>query len=318
MSEINLPFRKNKEYRDFIHRNKTYIEEKLNVKLNLDNDKIKFEGKASDVKYAEDFFENVFSTIDKGNEISEKTFLNMISHLESSEKEKVEKLVKNYRLSIYRNKTIQPKTENQANYIKSIRENTIVFAIGPAGTGKTFLAMAYALSSLSKKEFSRIILTRPVVEAGESLGYLPGDMIQKVNPYLRPLYDALFELTDPMKAKALLEDNIIEIAPLAYMRGRTLSDAFIILDEAQNTTYSQMKMFLTRIGFNSKAVITGDITQIDLPKTQNSGLIKAIRILKNIDDIMFIHFDEKDVVRHPLVKKIIKAYEKYEKEREKK
>ncbi len=314
MSEINLPFVEEDKYKNFIQNSINEIEKKFDVKLEIKDNKIKFKGSPADVKSAEDFFNSMFIMIEKGNSISEKTFKNLLKHKSNSEKEKIEKLAKNHVLSIYGKKRIKPKTENQALYIKAIRENTVVFSIGPAGTGKTFLAMAYALSSLSKKEFSRIILTRPVVEAGESLGYLPGDMIQKVNPYLRPLYDALFELTDPMKAKSLLEDDIIEIAPLAYMRGRTLNDAFIILDEAQNTTYSQMKMFLTRIGFNSKAVITGDITQIDLPKKKSSGLVKAQKILENIDGIKFVYFNEKDVVRHPLVKKIIKAFENYEKE----
>jgi len=207
-------------------------------------------------------------------------------------------------------KVIIPKSLQQKLYIDSIRENDIVFGIGPAGTGKTYLAMAMAITFLLKKKVERIVLTRPAVEAGERLGFLPGDLEQKVNPYLRPLYDALYDMLDHDYVLKLLSRDSIEVAPLAFMRGRTLNDAFIILDEAQNTTSEQMKMFLTRLGFNSKAVITGDITQTDLPSTTRSGLIEASGILKNIKDISFIYFSEDDVVRHKLVSKIIRAYER--------
>ncbi len=201
----------------------------------------------------------------------------------------------------------------QGQYIEAMRNYDIVIGIGPAGTGKTYLAMAMAINALLKKQVSRIVLARPAVEAGEKLGFLPGDMYEKVNPYLRPLYDALFDMIEAEKAGKFIERGVIEIAPLAFMRGRTLNDSFIILDEAQNTTSEQMKMYLTRLGFNSKTVITGDITQIDLPSGKLSGLIEAEKILNNIEGIKVIYFSEKDVVRHKLVQEIVKAYERYEK-----
>ena len=219
-------------------------------------------------------------------------------------------------LVTHRKKAIVPKTSSQKAYVKAIKENDIVFGIGPAGTGKTYLAMAMALKYLKDNQISKIILTRPAVEAGEKLGFLPGSIAEKVHPYLTPLYDALYDMVDFDKANYLLERGVIEIAPLAFMRGRTLNDAFIILDEAQNTTREQMKMFLTRIGFGSKAVITGDITQIDLPKKRDSGLIDAMKVLKGIEGIGFVEFRKEDVVRHPIVQKIIQAYERFE-EREK-
>lgn len=207
---------------------------------------------------------------------------------------------------------IFPRSDVQKNYIEAIQRYDMVIGIGPAGTGKTYLAMAMAINAFLKKEVSRIILARPAVEAGERLGFLPGDIYEKVNPYLRPLYDALFDMMEAEKAHKLIERGIIEIAPLAFMRGRTLNDSFVILDEAQNTTSEQMKMYLTRLGFNSKTVITGDITQVDLPTGKASGLIEAEKILKGIKGVSFIYFTEKDVVRHKLVQQIIKAYEKFE------
>ncbi|QIQ20280.1 PhoH family protein [Zophobihabitans entericus] len=212
---------------------------------------------------------------------------------------------------------IKPRTPNQAQYIANILDNDIAFGIGPAGTGKTYLAVAAAVDALEKQNVRRILLTRPAVEAGEKLGFLPGDLSQKVDPYLRPLYDALFEMLGFEKVEKLIEKSVIEIAPLAYMRGRTLNDAFIILDESQNTTIEQMKMFLTRIGFNSKAVITGDITQVDLPRNQKSGLRHAIEVLTNVEDISFNFFHSEDVVRHPVVARIVNAYEKWEQEDQK-
>jgi len=207
---------------------------------------------------------------------------------------------------------VAPKNETQRIYIEAIRQYDIVFGIGPAGTGKTYLAMATAVSALLRREVSRIILVRPAVEAGEKLGFLPGDLYEKINPYLRPLYDALYDMIESEKANKLIERGDIEIAPLAFMRGRTLNDSFIILDEAQNTTSEQMKMFLTRLGFNSKTVITGDITQVDLPSGRGSGLIEVQKILEGIEDIRFVYFTNKDVVRHKLVQQIIKAYERHE------
>ncbi len=209
---------------------------------------------------------------------------------------------------------IVPKTETQREYIESIRTHDIVIGIGPAGTGKTYLAMAMAVNAFLKKEVNRIVLARPAVEAGEKLGFLPGDIEEKVSPYLRPLYDALFDMMEPEKVAKYIERGIIEIAPLAFMRGRTLNDSFIILDEAQNTTSEQMKMYLTRLGFNSKTVITGDITQIDLPPGKISGLVEAEKILKGIEGIKFVYFSEKDVVRHRLVQEIVRAYERYERQ----
>ena len=209
-----------------------------------------------------------------------------------------------------RKKVISPKSLAQKTYIDAIRGNDVVFGIGPAGTGKTYLAMAMAVSFLMKKEVSRIVLVRPAVEAGEKLGFLPGDIAEKVNPYLRPLYDALFDMMDFEKGQAMIEKGVVEVAPLAFMRGRTLNDAFVILDEAQNTTAEQMKMFLTRLGFGSRAVITGDITQVDLPAGRLSGLVQAAEVLKNLESIHFNYFTDRDVVRHPIVQTIVKAYER--------
>jgi phosphate starvation-inducible PhoH-like protein len=232
---------------------------------------------------------------------------------ETSEVEGTDEVI----LVTHRKKAIVPKTPSQKRYVKAIKENDIVFGIGPAGTGKTYLAMAMALRYLKDNKISKIILTRPAVEAGEKLGFLPGGIAEKVHPYLTPLYDALYDMVDFDKANYLLEKGVIEIAPLAFMRGRTLNDAFIILDEAQNTTKEQMKMFLTRIGFGSKAVITGDITQIDLPKKKESGLVEAMTVLKGIEGIDFVEFKKEDVVRHPIVQKIIQAYERFEEQKEK-
>jgi phosphate starvation-inducible PhoH-like protein len=206
---------------------------------------------------------------------------------------------------------VLPKSVNQRRYLEAIDTHDVVFGIGPAGTGKTYLAMAQAVAYLLAKRVNRIILARPAVEAGEKLGFLPGDLQEKVNPYLRPLYDALYDMLDVERAERLVERGTVEVAPIAFMRGRTLNDAFVILDEAQNTTSEQMKMFLTRLGFGSKAVITGDITQIDLPTGRTSGLVEAMKVVRNVEGISFIHFDERDVVRHQLVQQIVKAYESY-------
>ena len=224
---------------------------------------------------------------------------------------KESKLAKDVICFTHKGKPLKPKTLGQKEYVKSIRENDIVFGIGPAGTGKTYIAVAMAINAFKNKEVSKIILARPAVEAGERLGFLPGDLQSKIDPYLRPLYDALYELMGAESFARNMERGVIEIAPLAYMRGRTLDDSFIILDEAQNTTPEQMKMFLTRLGFGSKIIITGDVTQIDLPDNKKSGLLEAMKVLKNIDDIGIVRFSEKDVVRHKLVQDIVKAYDKY-------
>ncbi len=240
-----------------------------------------------------------------------KDFLEKVEGQERTEEEEEVVLV------THRRRTIAPRTKTQKRYIEAIRKNDVVFGVGPAGTGKTYLAMAMALSHLKEQKVNKIILTRPAVEAGEKLGFLPGTIAEKVDPYLRPLYDALYDMVDYDKAMYMLERNIIEIAPLAFMRGRTLNDAFIILDEAQNATREQMKMFLTRIGFGSKVVVTGDITQIDLPKKEHSGLVEALRILKGIEGIDFVWFSQDDVVRHPIVARIISAYEAHERDTDK-
>lgn len=219
------------------------------------------------------------------------------------------KIFRDELFAVSHRKTLTPRSLAQRAYFSAVRENDMTFALGPAGTGKTYLAVAMAVHALTRKEVKRIILTRPAVEAGEKLGFLPGDLVDKVNPYLRPLYDALYEMLDHAKVIEMIEENVIEIAPLAFMRGRTLNDAFIILDEAQNTTSEQMKMFITRMGFGSKVVVTGDITQIDIPDKHRSGLVNAAKILKGVEGISFIRFDERDVVRHPLVSRIVHAYD---------
>ncbi len=260
----------------------------------------------------------VASYFEGGHHLSPQDVRNLAVGYKNEIEKPEEKIVGNHEtiLFTHRKKPIMAKTPSQKIYIETIKKNDITFGVGPAGTGKTYLAMAMAVSYLKQQKVSRIILTRPAVEAGEKLGFLPGTLTEKVDPYLRPLYDALYEMVDPDKIKDMLEKNIIEIAPLAFMRGRTLNDAFIILDEAQNTTKEQMKMFLTRIGFGSKAVITGDITQIDLPKVSQSGLIEALKVLEKVKGIGICRFSEKDVVRHPVVQRIITAYDRYERENE--
>lgn len=256
--------------------------------------------------------------INKGESINSQSLNYVISLVKDGNEDKLSEISGDCICITTKGRPVKPKTLGQKKYIDAIKQNTIVFGVGPAGTGKTYLAVAMAVNAFRAKEITRIILTRPAVEAGEKLGFLPGDLQQKVDPYLRPLYDALFDMLGAESFQKYQEKGNIEVAPLAYMRGRTLDDSFIILDEAQNTTPEQMKMFLTRLGFNSKIVVTGDITQIDLPDGKKSGLVEATKILKNVDDIQTVRFCEKDVVRHRLVMDIIKAYEKNEEARKRK
>ena len=288
------------------------IERELGVKIISRDSALKIEGDEENTVLAEKVLTQLLMLAGKGETLTEQNIIYTISMV----KDGMENHLSTYGDDIVcissKGKPIKAKTVGQKAYVDAIAENTVTFGIGPAGTGKTYLAVAMAVKAFRNKEVNRIILTRPAVEAGEKLGFLPGDLQTKIDPYLRPLYDALFEMLGAENYQKHIERGSIEIAPLAYMRGRTLDDAFIILDEAQNTTPQQMKMFLTRIGFGSKAVVTGDITQIDLPGGVFSGLKDAMRVLKNIDGINFSRFSEKDVVRHPLVQKIIKAYEKSE------
>ncbi|WP_283610771.1 PhoH family protein [Faecalispora anaeroviscerum] len=276
---------------------------------------IKVSGEPENVGKTVRVIESLLSLINRGEALSEQNVRYCISLINDGSEEKIETLAGDCICITSKGKPVKPKTLGQKNYCNQIRQNTITIGVGPAGTGKTYLAVAMAVTAFRAQEVNRIILTRPAVEAGEKLGFLPGDLQQKVDPYLRPLYDALFDMLGAETYQKYLERGNIEVAPLAYMRGRTLDDSFIILDEAQNTSPEQMKMFLTRLGFNSKMVITGDVTQIDLPDGKRSGLKDVMRILKNIDDIAQVRFSEKDVVRHRLVQDIIKAYEKNEESR---
>ena len=285
------------------------IERIFDIKLHTRGNKITLQGQPQNLDNAEKFTNQIYELIKKGYNL-EPGDIELASRIILSDKHSLEDIFLDTICVSTRKRIIAPKSLAQKHYIDSIRKNDVVFGIGPAGTGKTYLVMALAVSAFLNHQFSRIILTRPAVEAGEKLGFLPGDLSQKVDPYLRPLFDALYEMMDYDKVSRLIEKGAIEIAPLAFMRGRTLNDAFIILDEAQNTTSLQMKMFLTRLGFNSKAVITGDVTQIDLEKNTVSGLIHSENILKNIPKLDFVYFSNRDVVRHPIIKKIIEAYEK--------
>ncbi|ABY95021.1 phosphate starvation-inducible protein PhoH [Thermoanaerobacter thermohydrosulfuricus] len=292
------------------------IEEGLDVKIVLRGGIIKITGEEKNVESANKLFNKLMGMIEKGDVITTQNVLYTMNMIEAGEEEKLKSLMSDIVCITARGKQIRCKTYGQMRYVEAIRKNQIVFGIGPAGTGKTYLAMAMAITAMKNKEVGRIILTRPAVEAGEKLGFLPGDLQEKVDPYLRPLYDALYDILGAEVFQKYMEKGLIEVAPLAYMRGRTLDDSFIILDEAQNTTPEQMKMFLTRIGFGSKAVITGDVTQIDLPRGKKSGLKEVMEILKGIEGIEFVMLSEEDVIRHPLVAKIIKAYEIYEKNME--
>jgi phosphate starvation-inducible protein PhoH and related proteins len=287
------------------------LEAQFNVQIRTTPNEMIVEGERGDVDRAEKVLGQLASMMDDGYKLGKgdvKTAAQLVSQDENVE-------LSDYFLKgaprTSGKRQVMPKSVNQRKYLEAIDQHDIVFGIGPAGTGKTYLAMAQAVSYLLAKRISRIILARPAVEAGEKLGFLPGDLQEKVNPYLRPLYDALYDMLDVERAERLIERGTVEVAPIAFMRGRTLNDAFVILDEAQNTTSEQMKMFLTRLGFGSKAVITGDITQIDLPTGRTSGLVEAMKVVGNIEGIAFIRFDEKDVVRHSLVQQIVKAYDVY-------
>ena len=283
-----------------------HIRENFNVIINVYSDKIAVSG--ADEKIVEEYIKSLYKLYENKIYVKEEEILAGFEKIRD-ENFNFDFLMEKSNKLYFNGKLLKPKGRNQKEYIDAIEKNEISFGVGPAGTGKTYLAVAMAVHYFNERRIERIILTRPAVEAGESLGYLPGDLKEKIDPYLRPLYDALFELMGYEKVQKNIEKGLIEIAPLAYMRGRTLNNSFIILDEAQNTTLTQMKMFLTRFGFNSKAVITGDITQIDLKKGEKSGLIQAVHILKNIKGIHISEFKKEDVVRHRIVKEIIKAYE---------
>ena len=291
------------------------IEKSLNVDVLLREGNIVLIGQSKNVEKTIEFINELYKNFKIGKTLDKQSISYAIQLLNEGNKEQIEELEDTIVVT-RKGREVKPKTIGQKHYINLIRKNDITLGVGPAGTGKTYLAVAMAVRAFKKDEISRIILTRPAVEAGESLGFLPGDMKDKVDPYLRPLYDALFDMLGDEKCAKYIERGIIEVAPLAFMRGRTLDNAFIILDEAQNTTPEQMKMFLTRLGFGSKAVVTGDLTQIDLPNKYKSGLIQAMDVLEDVNGVGINKFTEKDVVRHELVQRIIKAYEKFDEEQE--
>jgi len=288
------------------------IEKEFSVNVISRGSEIKITGEAENVAKASRAINGLLTLVNKGEILSDQNVRYVLSLVNDGNEDKLTTMVGDCICITSKGRPVKAKTLGQKKYIEAMKENTITLAAGPAGTGKTYLAVAMAVTAFRSKEVNRIVLTRPAVEAGEKLGFLPGDLQQKVDPYLRPLYDALFDMLGAESFQKYQERGSIEVAPLAYMRGRTLDDSFIILDEAQNTTGEQMKMFLTRLGFNSKMVVTGDVTQIDLPAGKKSGLVEAMRVLKNIDGIGIATFNEKDVVRHKLVQDIVRAYEKKE------
>jgi phosphate starvation-inducible PhoH-like protein len=287
------------------------LEDSFNISIDLRSNSIDLEGAPRDVARAEQVFADYESLQRSGFTFNNGDLNSMVRVLTTDPNATLRGLAEAGRQRSFGRRTVQPKSGNQRRYLDAIENHDMVFGIGPAGTGKTYLAVAMAISALLAKRVNRIILARPAVEAGERLGFLPGTLQDKIDPYLRPLYDALYDMLDPEKVDRYLEKSVIEIAPIAFMRGRTLNDSFVILDEAQNTTSEQMKMFVTRLGFNSKAVITGDVTQIDLPNARRSGLLEAIDVLKSVEGLAFVHFDEGDVVRHHLVQRIVRAYDEH-------
>src|SRR5918997_939677 len=311
LKKIELPPRGIETLFGVHDQNIKYLESLLDVRVNARGQDLSIDGDPKDVAVAERIVEEFAALFQEGKTFTDRELREAFAQIAEDRAYSLRDYFTKARFNPAGKKQVAPKSGNQRRYIEAIQANDIVFGIGPAGTGKSYLAVAMAVQALTQKQVSRIVLARPAVEAGERLGFLPGDLQEKVDPYLRPLYDALFDLMDPERVGKLLEKRIIEVAPLAFMRGRTLADAFIILDEAQNTTSEQMKMFLTRIGFGSKAVITGDVTQIDLPTGKRSGLVEAERVLSGVEDIEFIYFTEKDVVRHRLVQMIVRAYEEH-------
>ena len=316
MKQIELPPRGLETLFGVHDQNIKYLESLLDIQINARGHNLTVSGEPKDVATTEQILQDFADLFAEGRQFTDRELREAFAQIAEDRAYSLRDYFTRSRFSPAGKKQVAPKSAMQRRYIETIQQKDIVFGIGPAGTGKTYLGVAMAVQSLMQKQVNRIVLARPAVEAGEKLGFLPGDLQEKVDPYLRPLYDALFDLVDYERVTRLLEKRVIEIAPLAFMRGRTLSDAFVILDEAQNTTSEQMKMFLTRIGFSSKAVITGDVTQIDLPTGKRSGLVEAERVLAGIDGIEFIYFSEKDVVRHKLVQMIIKAYETHTKKSE--
>ncbi|MFP5261180.1 MAG: PhoH family protein [Blastocatellia bacterium] len=313
MKKVNLPEEAVRSLFGPYDENIKYLESLIGVRVNLRGNELNIEGDQRDIDLVEKILDDYSALFDEGRRMSSEELKSAFKQIAEDRAYTLRDYFTKTRLNPTGKKQVTARSVNQRRYIEAIEKNDIVFGIGVAGTGKTYLAVAMAVQALMQKRVNRIVLARPAVEAGEKLGFLPGDLQDKVDPYLRPLYDALFDLVDYEKVSRLLEKRVIEVAPLAFMRGRTLADAFIILDEAQNTTSEQMKMFLTRIGFGSKAIITGDLTQIDLPAGRRSGLVEAQRVVGNIEGIEFIYFNEKDVVRHHLVQMIVQAYDQHTK-----
>ena len=316
MKKIELPPRGIETLFGVHDQNIKHLESLLDVRINARGQDLTVDGDPKDVETVERILEDFADLFTEGKTFTDKELREAFTQIAEDRAYSLRDYFTKARFSPAGKKLVAPKSATQRRYIEAIQDKDVVFGIGVAGTGKTYLAVAMAVQALMQKQVNRIVLARPAVEAGEKLGFLPGDLQDKVDPYLRPLYDALFDLIDYERVTKLLEKRVIEVAPLAFMRGRTLQDAFIILDEAQNTTSEQMKMFLTRIGFGSKAVVTGDITQIDLPRGQKSGLKEAQEVLEKVETIKFVHFTKKDVVRHKLVQMIVEAYEDHQKARD--